>query len=807
MTMSTSPPSSALLSRGWRRAALSRHPTQRGIDFVEVADRLPDGLVLLVHFVRKLGVSPRDAIPPGLTAGDISVHELWGPGRALPVVSVSYPDDDRTILTVQVRRPDDFDEVDDFATYVLELRPGAGQSIDPFFARATFTISVDAPLDVAFPEANGRVGKSEVEINYLAKDDASFRRLMLDHLSLLVPEWKERHPADFGIALVELLAYAGDYLSYYQDAVATEAYLGTARRRISVRRHARLLDYDVHDGCNARVWVHFQVDAPTVTVPAGTPLLTRLPRQPRRLPTLAYLSLENPQRLGVFETVHPANFFQEHNRLRFHAWGFPDYSLEPGATSATLTGHLRHLKTGDVLLFEEVIGPATGLAGDANRAHRHAVRLAQPPILTVDALLDREVTEITWLAEDALPFSLPVAGHTADGRHLTDLSVALGNVVLADSGRTIRDEALPEVLEEELYTPTLRFSDLTYRVSDDETPPSTIAASAALTQDPRAATPAIRLDEGPVGASNEWIARRDLLTSDQFAREFVVETDNDGMARLRFGDGVLGKRPNPGTRFRATYRVHNGQEGNVGPEAISHVVSDDGRIVAVRNPMPARGGIQPESTDSARLNAPQAFPTQESCVTPNDYAAAAERHPEVQKAVARKDWTGSWRAVRIYVDRIEHRPVDASFQEALRAFLEPYRLAGCELDVVAPYFVPLSIQLTVWLEPDALRNLARRRLLDTFSDSDLPDGRRGFFHPANFSFGCPVYLSPIVAAARQTTGVVDVRVDEFHPMGEPPRDEIAAGRIEIGPLQIARLDNSARQPENGIIRFRLEGGQ
>jgi hypothetical protein len=41
------------------------------------------------------------------------------------------------------------------------------------------------------------------------------------------------------IALVELLAYVGDQLSYYQDAVANEAYLETARQRISVKRHTR----------------------------------------------------------------------------------------------------------------------------------------------------------------------------------------------------------------------------------------------------------------------------------------------------------------------------------------------------------------------------------------------------------------------------------------------------------------------------------------------------------------------------------------------------------------------------------------
>ena len=71
----------------------------------------------------------------------------------------------------------------------------------------------------------------------------------------MLPDWKERNPADLGIALVELLAYVGDYLSYQQDAVATESYIGTARRRASVRRHARLVDYLMHDGSNARAWV------------------------------------------------------------------------------------------------------------------------------------------------------------------------------------------------------------------------------------------------------------------------------------------------------------------------------------------------------------------------------------------------------------------------------------------------------------------------------------------------------------------------------------------------------------------------
>lgn len=70
---------------------------------------------------------------------------------------------------------------------------------------------------------------------------------MLDRLANIIPDWQERNPSDIGIAAVEVLAYAGDHLSYFQDAVATEAYLDTARRRVSMRRHARLLDYPMHE--------------------------------------------------------------------------------------------------------------------------------------------------------------------------------------------------------------------------------------------------------------------------------------------------------------------------------------------------------------------------------------------------------------------------------------------------------------------------------------------------------------------------------------------------------------------------------
>ena len=182
------------------------------------------------------------------------------------------------------------------------------------------------------------------EIDYLAKDYASFRRLMLDRMAVLMPHWQERNAADLGVALVEALAYSADQLSYQQDAVATEAYLGTARKRISVRRHARLMDYFMSEGCNARTWVHLCVSADVIAVspndpaiPVGTKITTQIPSQ-------EIVIADDPriyeQAEIIFETMEALqSLYADHNELYFYTWSDRRCCLPKGATSATLEGH------------------------------------------------------------------------------------------------------------------------------------------------------------------------------------------------------------------------------------------------------------------------------------------------------------------------------------------------------------------------------------------------------------------------------------------------------------------------------------
>ena len=154
-------------------------------------------------------------------------------------------------------------------------RPAAlARSTSPSRSSARPT-STARPRDVC-PEP----AEETPQISYLAKDYRSFRRLMLDRMAqITAASGASATPPTSGVALVEMLAYVGDRLSYAQDAVATEAYLGTARRRVSVRRHARLVDYAMHDGANARVWVQVLVAGgdPVPLVRADDRFLTRLP--------------------------------------------------------------------------------------------------------------------------------------------------------------------------------------------------------------------------------------------------------------------------------------------------------------------------------------------------------------------------------------------------------------------------------------------------------------------------------------------------------------------------------------------------
>jgi hypothetical protein len=134
-------------------------------------------------------------------------------------------------------------------------------------------------------------------------------------------------------------------------------------------------------------------------------------------------------------------------------------------------------------------------------------------------------------------------------------------------------------------------------------------------------------------------------------------------------------------------------------------------------------------------------------------------------------------------------------------------MAGHDLEVDGPRYVPLEIELRVCVKPDFFRSDVKAALLDLFSNRPLPAGRCGLFHPDNFTFGQPVFLSSIYAAAQAVPGVAWVKVTRFQRQGIPSGEAVKSGRLVLNRLEIARLDNDPNFPERGVLRLGLEGGK
>ncbi|HEX2740566.1 MAG TPA: hypothetical protein VHM69_08975, partial [Rubrobacter sp.] len=190
---------------------------------------------------------------------------------------------------------------------------------------------------------------------------------------------------------------------------------------------------------------------------------------------------------------------------------------------------------------------------------------------------------------------------------------------------------------------------------------------------------------------------------------------------------------------------------------------------------------------------------------------------EHDRAVARDyerlaPWTGDIvaaldRSLGMLPGHMTDAPEGDLLLQEIEEYLRPSRRIGHDLLVTQAQYVPLDIMLEVCVLPSFLRGHVKAALLDHFSNRTLPDGRRGFFHPDNLSFGDGIFLSRLIATAQAVPGVESVVVTRLQRLFETPNREIEAGVLSLSPFEIARLDNDPSSPENGQFRLEMRGGR
>lgn len=691
------------------------------------------------------------------------------------------------------------------------------QPTHPLSDPPSYLLTVDPPGDSAWiapatpPAAAPTAGTTSsapastgsTTIEYTARDFTGLRTMMQSRLAQNLQgdsAWALDHPADPLMTVAEILAARADYLSYQQDAVGTEAYLSTARHRLSVRRLARLLDYGINDGCNARTWLAFGV-AQDVILPAGMAVVTP---QPGRLGVVL-----PPGPLGpgttVFETMRPLTALNALNDLGRWLVTSASHVIPAQTRSLILRGQFPGLAAGRVLVFEQIISPNASAPFGAQ-----AVRLTSVVYTPTSGGGGGGSTAITWHPQDALAKDLTVP---ASGAGLPSL---YGNVVLADHGQTT-DAAL--VLDEDHLPASVTVADPVFAAAPPATdaswagtdPDASLAgvpsAAADLAQDPSLAVCQVTLNDG----TRDWRPVRDLLRAPSDARLFAVEpeapspTTGQRSLLIRFGDGVLGRPAPAGTAFSAKVRLAHGQTGRVKPRTLVQLPpsSVSSVIRNVLNPL-AAAPIPPESAAAARLFAATAFRVQRRGVTPTDWETLAREHPLVT-AVGATAPTGDEQGCHVAVETLA--PAEATF-DIVKDDLLAYALIGARPTITPLAVVPLNIVMAVYCDPDADITSLRRRLAQSLGSGLLPDGGPAFFNPSRLTPGRSIQLNELVSTILAQDGVswVNLNPDTDPRIRFGRLDDQDSGKrgfttesIPIKPTERAQISTDNRRPEDGGV--------
>lgn len=613
-------------------------------------------------------------------------------------------------------------------------------------------------------------------VDLMAHDYDSLLRAMLDQLPQLAPEWLDRNEADLGVVLMELLAFAGDQMSYLQDRAALEGFLRTAAQRESVRKLTRMIDYTMDPGRSAETLLLIEaVGAAPFLLSAGF-----------AVGSVPAKGVESADASVVYETSADLVVVPALSRMALAADAPSGADRKQLRIAADLTGLIA---TG-VRLYIQQADTAQPRVDPTRLPNGEWCRVAAPPTFAAGVT--------------TLELTAPLNGdysRTGDAARGIAPAHVYGNAAHATHGASQEERAIgsgaPNQTVELSLAPIAQIA------------PPLSDADAATTQ---ALT--VRVD------GREWSEVEDFIDSEAADVHYRVSRNNDGYVVLHFGDGVRGAMPPEGAAIVVDYRVGLGNAGHAAPGTLQNVLAPPAlplpsqKIVRVRNPVAASGARDPESLAHAKLMAPYRLRTIARAVVPDDYPVClaegvrvAGVHYAPLQSVARLRNTGSWNTVFVSVDMPDRRPLSATLglRAAFERLLDGKKMAGLDVRVEDARYCALHIALKVEVGAGHfardVRGAVERALIGP-SQSGTP-----FFAPGRFAFGQPVYLSDLYAVVAAIEGVESVAVTRFKRLGDRYPDNEADGMIPVGALEVARCDNDPAATDNGVLYVRTVGGK
>lgn len=225
-----------------------------------------------------------------------------------------------------------------------------------------------------------------------------------------------------------------------------------------------------------------------------------------------------------------------------------------------------------------------------------------------------------------------------------------------------------------------------------------------------------------------YTAYNNILNVNSNSRIFLIQEIADQKYEILFGDNILGKRPDNGSRIEVSYIVTNGSSGNgasnftfSGRLVDNNLFDVTSGISLLVTESPSQNGDEIESIDSIKYLAPRIYASQFRAVTSNDYKGLIPYiYPNVDSVTA---YGGEELDPPEYGKVfISIKPRNGTFlseitkQDIIRN-LKQYSIAGIRPEIIDLSYLYVEIDSTVYYNVNASTRpeLVRTKVLNTLT--------------------------------------------------------------------------------------------
>lgn len=245
----------------------------------------------------------------------------------------------------------------------------------------------------------------------------------------------------------------------------------------------------------------------------------------------------------------------------------------------------------------------------------------------------------------------------------------------------------------------------------------------------------------------QWTEVQSFYGQPPDAQVFVTREDDQNKTHVVFGDGVNGVRlPTGRDNIVASYRFGSGAEAP-GAGSLTVIAKAYPGLRALRHPVDAGGGADPDPRDQIRRYAPKSVLTFGRAISGDDYETIAAQAPGVSRAQAVYGWNPNEQRATVTIYVGDDAAAVESARNSLRIAADPNR----PVSVLAAKPVNVGLGISVRILPDRNPEDVLGKVRESISDPE-----RGLMGMKRVRIGQRFYLSQISHACLNVPGVQSV---------------------------------------------------